>query len=90
MAHLRHKNVKYSYVHNLRYEHDCIRIDEGEYKDVVYSYGSVKFIEEDNQLRIKFDYTVLRNPNNVETESQEFIDIINFILHKNIEIESKK
>ena len=90
MVHLRHKNIKHSYVKNLRYERECVRIDEGEYKDVIYYYGSVRFIEEDNQLRIKFDYTVLRNPNNVDTESQDFIDIINFILHKNIEIESNK
>jgi len=80
---------KYSYAQHLRYEHDCIRIDEGDYKDVMYSYGAVKFIEENDQLRIKFDYTVVRNPNNVDTESKEFIDTISVILQENIEIELK-
>jgi hypothetical protein len=54
----------------------------------MYVYGSVKFLEEGDQLRIKFDYTVLRNPNNVDTDSKEFIDVINKILHENIMIEA--
>lgn len=81
---------KYSYAQHLRYEHDCIRIDDGDYKDVMYYYGDVKFLEENDQLRIKFDYSVIRNPNNVDTESKEFIDTISLILHDNIEIEMNK
>jgi len=90
MVSVKNTNIKHSYVKHLRYEHECIRIDEGQYEGIIYMYGSVKFIEEDNQLRIKFDYTVLRNPNNENTESEDFIDLISYILHKNIEIESKK
>ena len=78
MAQTRFSKVKYRYVQHVRYEHDLILIDEGQFKDVQYVYGNVKFIEEDGQLRIKFDYTVILNPNDCDTESKEFIDVINF------------
>ena len=72
----RFSKVKYRYVQHVRYEHDLILIDEGQFKDVQYVYGNVKFIEEEGQLRIKFDYTVILNPNDCDTESKEFIDVI--------------
>ena len=51
--------TKYRYVQHIRYEHDLINIDDGPFKDVQYVYGSVKFLEEEGQLRIKYDYTVI-------------------------------
>lgn len=89
MAQTRFSKVKYRYVQHIRYEHDLILIDEGQFKDVQYVYGNVKFIEEDGQLRIKFDYTVILNPNDCDTESKEFIDVISSILHENIQLEMK-
>ena len=61
MDQTRFSKVKYRYVQHIRYEHDLILIDEGQFKDVQYVYGNVKFIEEEGQLRIKFDYTVILN-----------------------------
>ena len=80
-------STKYSYVDNPRYSHSGIIIEDGEYKDVIYLYGKVQFIEENEHLRLKFDYQVLRNPNNVDTESENFRNIIGDILTENVEKE---
>jgi len=89
MAQTRFSKTKYRYVQHIRYEHDLILIDDGPFKGVQYVYGDVKFIAEDKQLRIKFDYTVILNPNNCDTESREFVDVISTILHENIQLEMK-
>ena len=75
----RFSKVKYRYVQHVNHEHDLILIDEESVQRCsVCLWDNVKFIEEDNQLRIKFDYTVILNPNDCDTESKEFIDVINF------------
>ena len=81
--------TKYRYVQHIRYEHDLILIDEGPFKDVQYVYGNVKFLEEDGQLRIKYDYTVHLNPKGCDTESEEFKKLTSDILHENIQLEMK-
>jgi|TARA_Y100000052_G_scaffold11931_1_gene11728 hypothetical protein len=81
--------TKYRYVQHIRYEHDLINIDDGPFKDVQYVYGSVKFLEEEGQLRIKYDYTVIHNPKGCDTESEEFKKLTNDILHENIQLEMK-
>ena len=80
-------STKYSYIDNPRYSQSGIRIDEGEYKDVIYLYGKVQFIEENEHLRLKFDYQVLRNPNNVDTDCEAFRSTIGDILTENLEKE---
>ena len=58
-----------------------IRIIEGEYKDVVYQYGSIKFVEEDDNVRCNFTYNLIENPNNLITEgNQDFINQLGDIL----------
>ena len=47
-----------------------IRIVEGKYKDVVYQYGTIKFIEEDEDVRCNFTYNMIENPSDVN-ENQE-------------------
>ena len=79
--------TKYSYIDNPRYSQSGIIIEDGEFKDVIYLYGKVKFIEENEHLRLKFDYDVVRNPNNVDTYSDKFRNIIGEILSENIEKE---
>ena len=80
-------STKYSYIDNPRYSQSGIIIQDGEFKDVIYLYGKVKFIEENEHMRLKFDYDVVRNPNNVDTNSDTFRNIIGDILTENIERE---
>ena len=80
-------STKYSYIDNPRYSQSGIIIEDGEFKYVIYLYGKVKFIEESEHLRLKFDYDVVRNPNNVDTDSDKFRNIIGDILSENIEKE---
>jgi hypothetical protein len=55
------------------------------YKDVVYTYGKVQPVEENDKLRLKFEYNVVENPSGVETEDKNFINVIGDIL--TIEVE---
>ena len=53
----------------------CIKIVEGNYKDVIYTYGKVQFASEENaqgEMPLKFTYDVKENPNNVDTTSIDF------------------
>jgi hypothetical protein len=61
------------------------RITDGMYKDVVYTYGKVQPIEENDKLRLKFEYNIVENPSGVDTEDKNFINVIGDIL--TIEVE---
>ena len=56
----------------------------GPYSGIAYKYGNVGFAPEseavDEQLPMKFDYTVIENKIQADTDSQEFIDHIGDIL----------
>ena len=69
-------SVKYNFVENPKINSTGFQISEGEYKDVIYYYG-----------KVKFDYNVARNPNNVDTDNEKFVKIIGDILADNIERE---
>ena len=56
-----------------------IEILEGEYEGCVYHYGKTQLIEEDDYMRVKFDYTMVENPNN-KPEDQNFINCMGDIL----------
>ena len=74
--------TKYNYVENSKSEVSGFQILEGPWKNVIYTYGKVSFVEnetEDN-LRLKFEYNVHENPNQVDTDSIEFITAIGDIL----------
>ena len=61
----------------------CIKIVEGDYKDIIYTYGHVKFASEENdkgEIPLKFDYDVLVNPNQVKVDTIEFQNYIGDIL----------
>jgi len=79
---------KYNYVENSKFEQMGFRIADGEYENVIYTYGKVKPIEENDKLRLKFEYNIHENPNQVNTDSNEFINIIGDIL--TIEIDKEK
>jgi hypothetical protein len=50
---------------------------------VVYKYGNVAFAKDekpDGTLPMKFDYDIIKNPDNIDTNNQQFIDYIGDIL----------
>ena len=70
----------------------CIKLTNGKYKDIIYTYGHVKFASEpneENRLPLKFTYDVQRNPNNIDTESEDFRIVIGDILVEVIEEQLK-
>ena len=78
------KNKPFVYVQRDKDDFSCIKLTEGKFKDIIYHYGKVGFAgEEDGQgkMPLKFDYTVLKNPYDIDTlDNQEFIDYIGDIL----------
>ena len=73
-------NKDYVFAQREQDEFSCII---GEYKDVIYKYGRVQFASEPNQLDqlpLKFDYEVMKNPNNVDTQTENFRHKIGDIL----------
>ena len=79
---------KYSYQQNPTNELTGFKIEEGEYKDVIYTYGKVSPIEEDEKLRLKFEYNVHENPNECDTDSSDFINVMGDILAIEVEKEN--
>ena len=80
---------KYSYQENPSNELTGFKIEEGKYKDVIYTYGKVSPIEESEKLRLKFEYNVHENPNRCNTDSGDFINVIGDILAVEAEKENK-
>ena len=76
---------KYSYQQNPTNELTGFKIEEGEYKDVIYTYGKVSPIEENEKLRLKFEYNVHEKPDKVNTDSDDFINVIGDILAIEVE-----
>ena len=71
---------KYSYQENPSSDLTGFKIEEGKYKDVIYTYGKVSPIEESEKLRLKFEYNVHENPRHANTDSGDFINVIGDIL----------
>ena len=65
----------YTYMENPKSDLTGFRITDGVYKDVVYTYGKVQPVEENDKLRLKFEYNVVENPSGVETEDKNFINV---------------
>ena len=78
------KNKPYVFVQRDKDDFSCIKITEGKYKDIIFHYGKVGFGKDENPdgtLPMKFDYTVIKNPNDVDTlDNEEFIDYIGDLL----------
>ena len=75
---------KYVFVTTRNEDMQCVGIKEGPFAGVVYKYGKVGFAPESEKvgemLPMKFDYTVIENRIDADTDSQEFIDHIGDIL----------
>ena len=76
---------KYSYQQNPQNQLTGFKIEEGNYKDVKYTYGKVSPIEENEKLRLKFEYNVHENPNKCDTDSSDFINVMGDILAIEVE-----
>ena len=78
------KSRRYVFAQQEGKDYSCVKLTEGKFKDVIYHYGKVGFAKEENsegQLPMKFDYNVIKKPNDVDTlDNQEFIDYIGDIL----------
>ncbi len=87
------KSKRYTYAQREGDDFTCIKLLEGKFKDIIYHYGKVGFARDerpDGTLPMKFDYTVVKNPNDVDTnENQEFIDYIGDILIELLEEQLK-
>ena len=64
------------------------KIEEGEFEGVMYTYGKVTPIEENEKLRLKFEYNIHENPNEVDTNSESFINVMGDILAIEVEKEN--
>ena len=54
----------------------------------MYTYGKVTSIEENEKLRLKFEYNIHENPNEVDTNSESFINVMGDILAIEVEKEN--
>jgi len=76
------KTKPYTFAQRQDDDYTCIKLTEGKYTEVIYKYGNVGFkeVEDSEKLSVIFDYNILRNPNDVDIDEQEFIDHIGDIL----------
>jgi len=66
--------MKYKFDDSSTTEPVPIIITEGDYKDISYQYGSISFDEENEHMKLTFDYDIIENPSsfsNDELESSE-------------------
>ena len=62
---------KFVFVESDKEDQTCIKLTGGKFDGVIYKYGKVGFAKEekpDGTLPMKFDYTVLKNQNNVDID----------------------
>ena len=76
---------KYSDMENSKSVLTGFLIKEGQYEGGMYTYGKVTPVEEDDKLRLKFEYNVHENPNEVDTNSESFINVMGDILAIEVE-----
>tara|TARA_B100001564_G_C20496009_1_gene603967 strand:- start:168 stop:524 length:357 start_codon:yes stop_codon:yes gene_type:complete len=75
----------YVFVQKPNEDFTAIKLISGPFADIVYKYGKVGFAPEsekqpDGTLPMKFDYTVMENRIQADTDSQEFINHIGDVL----------
>jgi len=76
-------NIKYLFVQKEGEEQTYIKLVEEKYLGIVYKYGKVQFAKEprkDGTLPMKFDYEIIKNPDEIKFDEQEFINYIGDIL----------
>ena len=78
-------NEDYVFVEKPGEDFTALKLISGPYASIVYKYGKVGFRPEeektpDGALPMVFDYTIIENDINADTDSQEFINHIGDIL----------
>ena len=77
-------NEDYVFVEKPGEDFTGLKLISGPFASIVYKYGNVGFAPEseavDDKLPMKFDYTIIENKIQADTDSQEFIDHIGDIL----------
>ena len=71
----------------------CIKLVDDKYLNVVYKYGKVAFAKDENSdgtLPMKFDFDIVKNPEDKDVDSQEFINYIGDILIECLEKQVKE
>jgi len=82
------KNKRYVFAQRQGDNFSCIKLTEGPFSEIIYTYTNVKFASEENangQLPLKFTYDIKKNPNNIDTQTEEFRQYIGDILVEVIE-----
>ena len=81
------KTKRYVFAQRPDDDYTCIKLVEDKYKDIIFKYGYVGFkpVENDEKMSVIFDYNVLKNPNDIDYDTQEFIDYIGDILIELVE-----
>ena len=82
------ENKKYVFAQRDTDDYSCIKLTEGKFSDIIYSYTKVQFASEENaqgKLPLKFTYDIKKNPNDMNTEDEEFRQYIGDILVEVIE-----
>ncbi len=80
--------TQYTYVDGN--EQQNIKILSGEFTGVVFEYGSVKFLEENDSIRVDFDYNLIENPNEVEVKPHQVTTVFGDIIMDVLEREMKQ
>ena len=77
-------NEDYVFVEKPGEDFTALKLISGPFASIVYKYGNVGFAPEseaiDGALPMKFDYTVIENRSEADTDSQEFINHIGDVL----------
>ena len=77
-------NEDYVFVEKPGEDFTGLKLISGPYASIVFKYGNVGFAPEseavNGQLPMKFDYTIIENKIQADTDSQEFINHIGDIL----------
>ena len=76
------KTKPYVFAQRKNDDYTCIKLTEDKYKDIIYKYGNVGFkeVEDKEKLSVIFDYNILKNPNDIDVDTEEFINHIGDIL----------
>jgi len=86
------KNKRYVFAQRQGDNFSCIKLTEGDYKDVIYKYDKVKFAPKENEqgeIPLKFTYDILANPNKATIDNEDFRVYIGDILVELVEEQLK-
>ncbi len=79
--------VQYTYVDGD--EQQSIRVLSGEFAGVVFDYGRVQFYEENDSIKVHFDYNLIENPNDADVKPHRVKGIFGDIIMDVLEREMK-